>query len=532
MPAPTVLGGRAVALEHLADERRLAGGVEVVGARRRRRPRRPAPPQRTNGPTVVTSTSPGSTSARTLGGSATSARRSRARRQLGRQLARAARALRAASTGCMPRSTMASAARRPVYPVAPKSTMRPGTLASWAALLEHRAHPRHGLRHRALHALQVPAGERDQPHRGLGHHGGVALSFSSRPISPKKSPGPRSATCSPPREHLGLALLDGQELVGEVALADELPPSSTLTSWANGRSAEALRRGPSGTTESTSVGWDPTLVLLARRTRRDSIRLIATAAYCVLTLRDLQAHRMRIAVVGAGISGLVGATCSTKATTSPSSRPTTTRAATATRSAWTPHDETHHVDTGFIVHNDRNYPRLRAAAGERGALPRSRLRDELLRERRSRRARVQRLLGKWVVRESREPGESLLPPDGPRPPPLQPRGPGARGPERERAKPRAVPRRGRLLALLRRPAPRAPGLGCVVGGPGPPCGDFPASLLAEFFANHGMFGFSGRPRLARGQRRLGTLRRAADPRLLTQPAAPYAGAAAWSDSTT
>ena len=28
--------------------------------------------------------------------------------------------------------------------------------------------------------------------------------------------------------------------------------------------------------------------------------------------------------------------------------------------------------------------------------------------------------------------------------------------------------------------------------------EFPASLLAEFFANHGMFGFTGRPALAGG----------------------------------
>ncbi len=37
----------------------------------------------------------------------------------------------------------------------------------------------------------------------------------------------------------------------------------------------------------------------------------------------------------------------------------------------------------------------------------------------------------------------------------------------------------------------------------PPMWEFPASLLAEFFANHGMFGFSDRPRLARHHGRLG-----------------------------
>ena len=39
---------------------------------------------------------------------------------------------------------------------------------------------------------------------------------------------------------------------------------------------------------------------------------------------------------------------------------------------------------------------------------------------------------------------------------------------------------------------------------------FPASVLAEFFDNHGMFGFRGRPQLARRGRRLVALRRAAD----------------------
>ena len=47
--------------------------------------------------------------------------------------------------------------------------------------------------------------------------------------------------------------------------------------------------------------------------------------------------------------------------------------------------------------------------------------------------------------------------------------------------------------------------------------EFPASLLAEFFANHGMFGFTGRPALARRRGRLGALRGAPDPR--TSPTA-------------
>ena len=45
---------------------------------------------------------------------------------------------------------------------------------------------------------------------------------------------------------------------------------------------------------------------------------------------------------------------------------------------------------------------------------------------------------------------------------------------------------------VREPADRAAGLRGVVGRP-ERMWDFPASMLAEFFANHGMFGLSGRP---------------------------------------
>ena len=54
------------------------------------------------------------------------------------------------------------------------------------------------------------------------------------------------------------------------------------------------------------------------------------------------------------------------------------------------------------------------------------------------------------------------------------------------------------------------GLGGLVGRPARPCGTSRPSLLAEFFANHGMFGFTGRPQLAHGGGRLGALRRAPD----------------------
>ena len=64
----------------------------------------------------------------------------------------------------------------------------------------------------------------------------------------------------------------------------------------------------------------------------------------------------QIAIVGAGISGLVCAHLLHADTTSPCSRRTTTPAATRTPSGLTLADGTHHVDTGFIVLNDRTYP--------------------------------------------------------------------------------------------------------------------------------------------------------------------------------
>ena len=95
---------------------------------------------------------------------------------------------------------------------------------------------------------------------------------------------------------------------------------------------------------------------------------------------------MRIAIVGAGISGLVAAHLLPASTRSPSSRPPPRRR---------PHEhvrvdtanETHHVDTGFIVFNDRNYPNFERLLDP----PRRRLAaldHDLRRQRRPRRLRV------------------------------------------------------------------------------------------------------------------------------------------------
>ena len=67
---------------------------------------------------------------------------------------------------------------------------------------------------------------------------------------------------------------------------------------------------------------------------------------------------MRIAVIGAGVSGLVAAHLLHRAghDVSRSSRPRRTPAATRTPSGSTSRTARCDVDTGFIVFNDRNYP--------------------------------------------------------------------------------------------------------------------------------------------------------------------------------
>ena len=65
---------------------------------------------------------------------------------------------------------------------------------------------------------------------------------------------------------------------------------------------------------------------------------------------------MRIAIVGAGVSGLVAAHLLQREHEIVVYEAGATRAGTRTRSVWTRRWAAHHVDTGFIVMNDRNYP--------------------------------------------------------------------------------------------------------------------------------------------------------------------------------
>ena len=201
---------------------------------------------------------------------------------------------------------------------------------------------------------------------------------------------------------------------------------------------------------------------------------------------------MRIAVVGAGISGLVCAhllheghdLTVFEANDYAGGHSHTVRVDTA--------DETHHVDTGFIVHNDRNYPCF------------------------------ERLLESVGVATQPAP-MSFSVSDGRGG--LEYNGSSANGLFANRANlvSPSFHRMVRDLLRFNREAPALVGL----NGSGPSLGqfldeggysrvfverllvpqasavwsadpasmwDFPASLLAEFFANHGMFGFSGRPR--------------------------------------
>ena len=200
---------------------------------------------------------------------------------------------------------------------------------------------------------------------------------------------------------------------------------------------------------------------------------------------------MRIAIVGAGISGLVCAhllheeheLTLFEANDYAGGHTHTVRVDTA--------DETHHVDTGFIVLNDRNYPRF------------------------------ERLLESVGVATQPAP-MSFSVSDGRGG--LEYNGSSANGLFANRANlvSPSFHRMVRDLLRFNREAPALVGL----NGSGPSLGEFlddggysrvfvdrllvpqasavwsadpasmwefPASLLAEFFANHGMFGFSGRP---------------------------------------
>lgn len=199
---------------------------------------------------------------------------------------------------------------------------------------------------------------------------------------------------------------------------------------------------------------------------------------------------MRVAIVGAGVSGLVCAHLLQhrheltvfEAAGYPGGHVNTIRVDSA--------DATHHVDTGFIVYNDRNYPRFVALLDELGVS-------------------TQPSNMSFSVSDGKDFEYNGASPNG-----LFARRSSLVRP--------SFHRMVRDLLRFNREAPALIGL----NGSGPSLGDFldrggysrefidhlivpqasavwsadptqmwsfPASLLAEFFANHGMFGQTGRP---------------------------------------
>ena len=193
------------------------------------------------------------------------------------------------------------------------------------------------------------------------------------------------------------------------------------------------------------------------------------------------------------------------------------RAGTRTPSASTPSDETHHVDTGFIVFNDRNYPNFERLLDRLGVAVAA-VGHELLRSPTARRLRVRQRVAERAVRAAARtssapwfhrmladlvrfnraaralagaPGDDRL----------------ARrtGCERQRFSPAFVER---LIV---------PQASAVWSADPHQMWSFPARFLAEFFDNHGMLGFRGRPQWRDGRRRLGALRRRAHARPCARP---------------
>ena len=200
---------------------------------------------------------------------------------------------------------------------------------------------------------------------------------------------------------------------------------------------------------------------------------------------------MRIAVVGAGVSGLVCAHLLNEehevtvfeANDYAGGHTHTVRVDTA--------DETHHVDTGFIVHNDRNYPhfiRLLESVGVatqpapmsfsvsdgRGGLEYNGSSANGLFANRSNLVRpsFHRMILDLLKFNREAPALIGLNGSGP-------------------SLGRFLDEGGYSRAFVERLI--VPQASAVWSADPAAMWEFPASLLAEFFANHGMFGFSGRP---------------------------------------
>ena len=238
---------------------------------------------------------------------------------------------------------------------------------------------------------------------------------------------------------------------------------------------------------------------------------------------------MRIAVVGAGVSGLVAAHL-----LAPEHEVTVFEAQayagghTNTVRVDTPH-ETHWVDTGFIVFNDRNYPRFErlldrlgvrgqpsdmsfAVTDEAGDFEYASTSPNGLFAKRAHLATpwFHRMVAD-LLRFQRE-ARALLASDGD--------GPSLGHFLEERRYSRAFV--DRLIV---------PQAAAVWSADPRQMWSFPARFLIEFFANHGMLGLPRPPEVADGRRRLAPLRRGAD-RAVARPPAPLHARSRRSPATT
>src|SRR5882757_3820426 len=112
-----------------------------------------------------------------------------------------------------------------------------------AALLEHAADLLDGVGDRLLHALHVPAGEGDEAHvRRGGDRRGAQRTLEQADL-PEEVARAQVGHVLPAARHLGGALLDRHEFVGELALLDERGAGPDLALLGEGRNRGQLLVG-------------------------------------------------------------------------------------------------------------------------------------------------------------------------------------------------------------------------------------------------------------------------------------------------
>ncbi len=183
----------------------------------------------------------------------------------------------------------------------------------------------------------------------------------------------------------------------------------------------------------------------------------------------------------------------------------------------------HHVDTGFIVMNDRNYPNFTRLLEKLGVATQPTHMSFSVKAR-GRGFRVRGHPARPVL-PAAQPHQHALPAHAARPAALQPRpAPAARRGRSQRdarsasSSPTHQFSQGFIDRLI------VPQVSAVWSADPRRLRTFPVRFLAEFFANHGMLGFRDRPALVDCPRRLGALCRRADRALPRAHPAERAGA--------